>query len=56
MSSIQGLLYTHGIATQAASHGVGGQGIGVRGVLDSIPGGTTPFLGCQFQMRSATKG
>ena len=40
MSAIQGL-YTYGIAGRAASQswlGMGGQGIGVRGVPGSIPG------------------
>ncbi len=51
MSSIEGL-YTYGIAGRAASQswlGMGGQGIGVRGVPGSIPGGTTPFDGVSFK-------
>ncbi len=46
MSSIQGLC-RYGIAGGAASQswlGMGGRGIGVRGVPGSNPGGTTPFL------------
>ncbi len=47
MSSIQGL-YMYGIAVQIASQawrGMGGQGNGVRGVLNSIPGrGNPPLL------------
>ena len=42
----------YGIAGRAASQawlGMGGQGI--EWVQGLIPGGTTPFLGCQFQMR-----
>ncbi len=51
MSSIQGL-YRYGIAGQAASQvwfGMGVQGIGVRGVPGSIPGGTTTFDDVSFK-------
>ncbi len=51
MSPIQGL-YTYRIAGRAASQvwlGLGGQGIGVRGVPGSIPGGTTTFDGVSFK-------
>ncbi len=45
MSSIQGL-YMYGMSH--ALLGMGGQAIGVRGVLGSIPGGTRPFDGVSF--------
>ncbi len=48
---IQGL-FKYGSAGRAASQswlGMGGQGIGVRGVLGSIPGGTTTFDGVSFK-------
>ncbi len=51
MSSIQGL-YTYGIAGRAESQawlGMGGQGIGVRGVPGSILGETTTFDGVSFK-------
>ena len=50
-SSIQGL-YRYGIAGRAASQvwlGMGVQGIGVRGVPGSIPGGTTTFDDVSFK-------
>ena len=50
-SSIQGLCM-YEIAGRAASQlwlGMGGQGIGVRGVLGSIPAGNHPCWWCQFQ-------
>ncbi len=42
-----GSMHVYGIAGRAASQawlGMGGQGIGVRGVPGSIPGGTTAFV------------
>ncbi len=51
MSSVQGL-YRYRIAGRAASQawlGMGGQGIGVRGVPGSIPWETTTFDGVSFK-------